>query len=107
MGEVGRALLRIPEETEATRAPRTDRRIPPTLWVGVGALPVEGLPVEDLPDLLGHRGLPEAEETEETTTLGEVGSSARCVNNSDTKKAIPNALASSCYASCATLRDTT
>ena len=107
MGEVGRALLRIPEETEATRAPRTDRRIPPTLWVGVGALPVEGLPVEDLPDLLGHRDLPEAEETEETTTLGEVGSFARCANNSDTKKAIPNALASLCCASCATLRDTT
>ena len=107
MGEVGRALLRIPEETEATKGPRTDRRIPPTLWVGVEALPVEGLPVEDLPDLLGHRDLPEAEETEETTTLGEVGSFARCANNSDTKKAIPNALASLCCASCATLRGTT
>ena len=68
---------------------------------------MEGLPVEDLPDLLGHRDLPEAEETEETTTLGEVGSFARCANNSDTKKAILNALASSCYASCATLRGTT
>ena len=107
MGEVGRVLLRIPEETEATKAPGTDRRIPPTLRVEVGALPVEGLPAEDLPDLLDHRDLPEVEETEETTTLGEVGSFARCANNSDTKKAIPNALASSCCASCVTLRGTT
>ena len=107
MGEVGRVLLRIPEETEATKAPGTDRRIPPTLWVEVGALPVEGLPVEDLPDLLGHRDLPEAEETEETTTLGEVGSFARCANNSDTKRVIPSALASLCCASCVTLRGTT
>ena len=107
MGEVGRVLLRIPEETEATKAPGTDRKIPPTLRVEVGALPVEGLPVEDLPDLLDHQDLPEVEETGETTTLGEVGSFARCANNSDTKRAIPNVLASSCCASCVTLRGTT
>ena len=107
MGEVGRVLLRILEETEATKAPGTDRRIPPTLRVEVGALPVEGLPAEDLPDLLDHRDLPEVEETEETTALGEVGSFARCVNNSDTKRATPSAPASSCCASCVTLRDTT
>ena len=107
MGEVGRVLLRIPEETEATKAPGTDRRIPPTLRVEVGALPVEGLLAEDLPDLLVHRDPPEAEETEETTTLGEVGSFARCVNNSDTKRATPSAPASSYCVSCVTLRVTT
>ena len=107
MGEVGRVLLRIPEETEATKAPGTDRRIPPTLRVEVGALPVEGLPAEDLPDLLGHQVLPEVEETEETTALGEVGSFARCVNNSDMKRATPSAPASSYCVSCVTLRVTT
>ena len=104
MGEVGRVLLRIPEETEATKAPGTDRRIPPTLRVEVGALPVEGLLAEDLPDRPDHRDLPEAEETEETTALGEVGSFARCVNNSDMKRATPSAPASSYCVSCVTLR---
>ena len=99
--------LRIPEETEATKAPEMARRIPLTLWAEVGALPAEGLPAEDLPDRPDHRDLPEVEGTEETTTLGEVGSFARCANNSGTKKVIPSVLASLCCASCVTLRGTT
>ena len=108
MGEVERVLPQIPAETEAVaKTPGMDEKIPLILWVEVAALPVEGLPAEDLPDLLDHRDLPEVEETEETTTLGEVGSFARCANNSDTKKAIPSALASLCCASCVTPRGTT
>ena len=101
------ALPRTLEEIEEVKAQGTDKRTPATLTVGAGALLTGGLLVGDLPDLLGHRDLPEAEETEETTTLGEVGSFARCANNSDTKRVIPSALASLCCASCVTLRGTT
>ena len=108
MGEVERVLPQIPEETEAVaKTPGMDEKIPLILWVEVAALPVEGLPVGDRPDLLDHQVPPEAEETEETTALGEVGSFARCANNSDTKRVIPNVLASLCCASCVTLRGTT
>ena len=108
MGEVERVLPQIPEETEAVaKTPGMDEKIPLILWVEVAALPVEGLPAGDRPDLLDHQVLPEAEETEETTALGEVGSFARCVNNSDTKRATPSAPASSYCVSCVTLRVTT
>ena len=93
-GEVEPAPPRIPEGTEETEDTGTGKKTLPTPGAEAGALPMEGLPAEDLPDRLDPLDLPGVVETEEMTTLGEVESFVRLANNSGTKRATLSAPAS-------------